>query len=188
MIYLKTEKMVKSFDSTSLYVSKLIPATVKATIVIVHGLAEHLGRYDELANTFAENNFAVYRFDLRGHGKSEGQRAYFSNFTVIIEDVKFIVEMARNEHPQVPLFVLGHSLGGFASACFGSKYPNKADGIILSGALTNDNKGLIRSVPQGLAATDYLPNELGHLICTDLSVVAAYQNDPLVLTCIPGLM
>lgn len=182
MIYVKTEKMVKSFDGTSLYASTLIPATVKATVVIVHGLAEHLGRYDELANTFAENNFAVYRFDLRGHGKSEGQRAYFSNFTVIIEDVKFIVEMARNEHPQVPLFILGHSLGGFASAGFGSKYPNKADGIILSGALTNDNKGLIRSVPQGLAVTDYLPNELGHLICTDSSVVAAYQNDPLVLT------
>jgi len=182
MSCLKKEEMCKSFDGTGIYVSKRIPTTVKAIIVVVHGLAEHLGRYDELADKLVEQNLAVYRFDHRGHGKSEGQRAYYSNFNEMIEDVNYIVEMAKSAHPLIPMFVLGHSMGGFTAACFGTKYPDKVDGIILSGALTRDNKGLLQGIPEGLSVTEYLPNGLGHLICTDATVVAAYMNDPLVLT------
>ena len=176
----KTE-ILTSFDGLSLYVSRNIPAKVQGIVVIVHGLAEHLGRYDELTNELVSQEFGVYRFDHRGHGKSAGERAYYEDFNTIIEDVNFIVELAKKEYENYPIFVLGHSMGGFAAACFGTKYPDKVNGIILSGALTRDNKGLIGTIPKGLVATTYLPNELGHLICTDQSVVAAYAADPLVL-------
>ena len=179
---MEKKEYYESFDGTKLYTSKLIPDSVKAVVVVVHGLAEHLGRYEELTNKFVEQSFAVYRFDHRGHGKSDGARAYYNDFNEIIEDVNGIVEMAKSEYPQKPLFILGHSMGGFASACFGTKYPHKAKGIILSGALTRDNKELTQAIPEGLPTAEYLPNNLGHLICTDQTVVTDYMNDPLVLT------
>ena len=178
---MKKEELLESFDGSSLYVSRDIPTSVQAIVVVVHGLAEHLGRYDELTKKLVEQNFGVYRFDHRGHGKSSGARAYYEDFNQIIDDVNFIVELAKGEYKHHSIFVLGHSMGGFAAASFGTKYPNKVNGIILSGAVTRDNKGLLTSVPAGLPTTNYLPNDLGDLICTDQEVVSAYMKDPLVL-------
>lgn len=172
----------KTFDGVPLYYSKVTPIQPKAVVVLVHGLAEHLGRYDELTSQLTKENFAVYRFDHRGHGKSEGDRGYYSDFNELIEDVHVMVEMAKKDLPALPVFLLGHSMGGFASACFGTKYPNKVKGIVLSGALTRDNKALLQEIPEGLPLKEYLPNGLGHLICTDQGVVEDYMNDPLVLT------
>lgn len=179
---MKQTEILTSFDGVNLYVARDIPEKVQAIVLVVHGLAEHLGRYDELANQLVEQEFAVYRFDHRGHGKSAGAKGYYEDFNTIIEDVNFIVELVKREYPNYPIFIIGHSMGGFASASFGTKYPRKVNGIILSGALTRDNKGLIGTIPQGLSTTTYLPNGLGHLICTDQSVVSAYAADPLVLT------
>lgn len=176
------EEMYQSFDGTSLYLSTLVPEGVRGVVVLVHGLAEHLGRYETLARYLADARFAVYRFDHRGHGRSTGSRAYYSDFIEIIEDVHAIVKLAAQEHPQLPLFVLGHSMGGFAAAGFGTKYSKTVEGIVLTGALTRDNKGLIYGAPQDLAPSTYLPNGLAHLICRDSSVIEAYRSDPLVLT------
>lgn len=177
----RKEFQEKSFDGTILRVVKAVPENSTGVVVVVHGLAEHLGRYEELAAVLNESQLAVYRFDHRGHGKSEGPRAYYRDFNEIIEDVNVVFELARKENPGLPVFVLGHSMGGFAAACFGTKYPDKAAGIILSGALTRDNRELLQGVAPELSVTQYLPNSLGNLICTDQAVVKAYMEDPLVL-------
>ena len=156
------ENMVLSFDGTKLFVNKEVDMDCRAVCVIVHGLCEHQGRYDYLAEKMHEMGFGTYRFDHRGHGRSEGERTYYDDFNQLLDDVNVVVDMAVSENSALPVFLLGHSMGGFAVALYGAKYPNKnLRGIITSGALTQDNAGLISGVPKGLEPHQKLPNELG---------------------------
>lgn len=174
------EFFVSSFDQTSLYAKKDIPLEPKAVVLIVHGLCEHQGRYDYLSVKLNESGYSVYRFDHRGHGQSEGKKVFYNDFNELIDDVNVLVELAKNENPSLPLFILGHSMGGFAVANFGIKYPGKVDGIIMSGALTRNNIGLASELPRNLPVDTYFPNELGGGVCSDPAVVEAYANDPYV--------
>lgn len=170
----------KTYDGTELYMRKDIIDSHKAVIVIVHGLCEHFGRYDYTTQKLNEQGYSVYRFDHRGHGRSQGKKVYYETYDVLIEDVNAVVELAKAEHPAVPLFVFGHSMGGFAATAFATKYAGKADGIILSGALTRNTRGLGAELPEGLPKDTYLPNDLGDGVCGDPAVVKAYKEDPLV--------
>ena len=174
------ELFVSSFDKTKLYVKKNIPADPKAVVVIVHGLCEHQGRYDYLTEKLTSGDYGVYRFDHRGHGRSEGKKVFYKDFNELIDDVNFIVELARKENPSLQLFLIGHSMGGFAVSMFGIKYPGKAKGIVMSGALTRNNIGLASDLPRDLPQDTYFPNELGGGVCSDPAVVKAYANDPFV--------
>lgn len=175
-----SESFFLSYDGTKLYLKKDIPEKPKGIIIIIHGLCEHSGRYDYIAQKFYNNNYGVYRFDHRGHGKSEGKRVYYGKFNEIVDDINHLVDLVKRKYDSIPLFLLGHSMGGFGVAAFGCKYPGKVRGIITTGALTRDNKGLIEGVPQNLPVSKYLPNELAEGICSDTRVVEAYQKDPLV--------
>ena len=88
--------------------------------------------------------------------------------------------MAIAENPARPVFLLGHSMGGFGAALYGAKYPEKKlAGIVTSGALTRDHGHLIGGVPKGLDAHMQLPNELGAGVCSVAEVVDWYGKDPL---------
>lgn len=174
------EKMITTFDGTQLYFKKETREGAKAAIVLVHGLCEHLGRYDYVTERFLQAGLNVYRFDHRGHGKSGGKRAYFSNYEEIAKDVRTVVEIARKENSDIPVFLLGHSMGGHAVALFGTKYPGMVDGIITSGAVTRYNHELAGPLPMPLPKEQYLPNELGEGVCSDPKVIEAYNSDPLV--------
>ncbi|HWQ30366.1 MAG TPA: lysophospholipase [Negativicutes bacterium] len=175
-----SEFFVSSFDKTELYAKKDIPSDPKAIVVIVHGLCEHQGRYDYLMKKLNDSGYGVYRFDHRGHGRSGGKKIFFSDFNEMLDDVNEIVELAHKENPQLPLFVLGHSMGGFAVANYGIKYPGKVKGFITSGALTRNNGGIASGLPKDLPADTYFPNELGAGVCSDPAVVEAYGADPYV--------
>lgn len=175
-----TEMTIQSFDGTKLFFKKDEPADPKAVVVIVHGLCEHLGRYDYLAKKLYGSGFSVYRFDHRGHGKSEGKRVFYSDFNEIVDDVNHVVELALKENPDIPVFLLGHSMGGYAVALFGTKYPGKVKGIVTSGALTRYNNRMAGELPIDQPADTYVPNALGDGVCSDPAVVEAYVNDPLV--------
>lgn len=174
------ETTLKSFDGTQLYFSKNLVENAKAAIVIVHGLAEHASRYDYLTEKLNGRGFNVYRFDHRGHARSEGQRTFYSDFHHLIDDVNAVVEVALEESGDTPLYIIGHSMGGFASSSFGTKYPGKVKGIVLSGALTRFNTKVAGELPMALPAGTYFPNELGSGVCSVPEVVSAYANDPLV--------
>jgi len=105
---------IQSFDGTRLFLKTNIPAKAKAIIVIVHGLCEHLGRYEYITQKLTDRYFGVYRFDHRGHGKSEGKPIFYNDFNEMIDDVSFVVELAKKENPTLPVFLIGHSMGGFA--------------------------------------------------------------------------
>lgn len=177
---MQSEKMVPTFDETLLYY-KMDPVNdPKANILIVHGLCEHLGRYDYVTERLNQHGYGVYRFDHRGHGKSEGKRVYFSNFGEIADDVGHMVGITLENEPDIPLYLLGHSMGGLAVALFGTKYPGRVDGFITSGALTRYNTPCAGELPLELPADTYLPNQLGSGVCSDPAVVEAYGEDPLV--------
>lgn len=166
-------------DNKNLFVQKNLVENPRATIIIVHGLAEHQGRYDYVVSKLNEWEYSVYRFDNQGHGKSEGQRTYINSYRNFSDDVHEIVSLAKEQNCGEKVFVLGHSMGGMISTVYGIDYPNEVDGIILSAGVTIDKSKLIES-NKDVDDDAVIPNGLGHLICTDKSVVDDYENDPLV--------
>lgn len=175
------EFMHAAKDGTLLRLRKDPAASPKAVIVIAHGLCEHLNRYDYTVEQFNRHGFSVYRYDQRGHGKSEGPRVFFSDFREMAEDCKSVIELAKADHPNSKIFVLGHSMGGETVALFATLYPGLADGFILSGALTRYNNPLMGTeFPIQAPPDHYVDNALGDGVCSDPAVVAAYLNDPLV--------
>ncbi len=173
------EKMISSFDGLKLYTKTETAADDKAAVVIVHGLCEHQGRYDYMAEKFRSAHIGVYRFDHRGHGRSEGERTYYDDYQQMLKDVNVIVDKAISENPDKPVFLLGHSMGGFAVALYGVAYPDKKlTGIVTSGALTYDNGHLITAVPRGHDPHETMPNQLGSGVCSVASVVDWYGKDP----------
>ncbi|MCH3971491.1 MAG: lysophospholipase [Oscillospiraceae bacterium] len=170
---------IKSFDDTKLFLNKETAPEDKCVCVIVHGLAEHQGRYDYLAQKFHQNGIGTYRFDLRGHGRSDGERAYYACYQDMLKDVDTVVEMALTENPKKPVFLLGHSMGGFAVALYGAAYPNKRlAGLITNGAVTRDNAHLLSGVPEGADPHQRIPNQMGDGVCSVRAVVDWYQKDP----------
>lgn len=180
----KVESTIKSFDGTEIYYCKDIVENPKAVVVIVHGLCEHLGRYNYFTEKLNGFGYSVYRFDNRGHGRSGGTRGYIENFQYFFDDADKIVDLAIEENKGIPVFMFGHSMGGFITAGYGMKYRSKLKGQILSGAA-------VLEVPSAAAIKKdnffekspmtIVPNSLSSLICRDKSVVKAYDDDPLVL-------
>lgn len=93
-------------------------AKARAVVVIVHGFKSHSGYYDWAADRLREAGLAVYAFDLRGHGRSEGERLFAEKVTDFTSDVHDVVTIARRENPGLPVFILGHSAGGVISCMY----------------------------------------------------------------------
>ncbi len=87
-------------------------AAVRAHVALVHGYADHSGRYRELMAHLARRGIAVHAFDYRGHGQSDGRRAHVERFSDYTDDLEVLLGNARQDSQGQPLFILGHSLGG----------------------------------------------------------------------------
>jgi len=112
------------------------PEAPRAIIQIAHGMAEHTGRYDDLAGFFARNGFSVYMNETAGHGPHAETLGYFADkdgMDYVIADMKSLEEIAREENPGAPVFLLGHSMGSFISRKYITIYGNDLAGCLLSG-------------------------------------------------------
>lgn len=180
---MQKEVEIKALDGLSLYGVMDIPQKPKGVVVIVHGLAEHLHRYDFLADYLKSNGFIVLRYDQRGHGQSEaknGLPVFLEDYNELADDVHCAVEYMKQDYPALPIFVIGHSMGGFSVVAFGTKYPGLVNGIVTSGAATRLNNPDIASIPDRTPPETILPNELGDGVCSDPDVIADYAKDPMV--------
>jgi len=109
-------------------------ARTRAVVVIVHGFTEHSGRYEHVAQALNERGVAVHAADLRGHGRSGGQRAWIESFAEYLDDAERYVASVRRQNPNTPLFLLGHSMGGTIIAILAIERRVNAQGLIFSAA------------------------------------------------------
>ncbi|BAZ38125.1 alpha/beta hydrolase fold protein [Calothrix sp. NIES-4101] len=84
----------------------------RGILAIVHGLGGHSGLYGNIVNQLILKDFAIYTVDLRGHGKSTGQRGYINSWDEYRDDVSNFLKFIASQNPEIPIFLLGHSLGG----------------------------------------------------------------------------
>ena len=156
---------------------------IRGTVVIVHGLGEHSDRYDHVAAGLTAESFAVSAVDHRGHGRSQGPRAVIETGAVVA-DVDQLVSRAADAHPDVPLFLLGHSLGGMIAIAYALAHGERLDGLILSGPLAAvDAPPVLTQIGRLLSAVAPQAPTLAldaRLVSRDSAVVAAYRADPLV--------
>lgn len=157
-----------------------------ATVAIVHGFGEHSGRYAGVAEALHARGYRVFAFDLRGHGRSEGPRAFVQSFDEFLGDVGAYLRWVDVQAPDSPRFLLAHSLGGCISTLFTLRHRPKLAGLILSGPALKLGEDFS---PAKIAAGRFLGRWLPRLpiekldsrsVSRDPEVVRAYQSDPLV--------
>jgi acylglycerol lipase len=162
---------------------------LKAVLVVVHGLAEHCGRYMNVVNRFVPLGYGIYAFDFPGHGKSHGKRVFVNRFEDYTRTLSTFLEKVRSLHSEAPLFLVGHSMGSLVSAVFLLDRQEGFAGAILSGP------GAVK-VPDSISSATILAGKLFSVVMPkigligldvdgvsrDPSVVRAYVEDPLVYT------
>lgn len=153
------------------------------TVIIVHGIAEHSGRYEDMMQFFYDNDISSFAFDLRGHGQSAGERGKLKDFKLILEDVHHIVHHVKKVYPKDQVFMLGHSLGGLITHMYAVTHQDVV-GIITSGAPTNFIKDVlpIRLIgPKLLGWYHVKTNFADEKLSRIPSVEKDYIHDPLNL-------
>ncbi|MBQ4616420.1 MAG: lysophospholipase [Mailhella sp.] len=143
--------VIRTNDGLNLFYRRDIPRRPKGIVVLLHSLAEHSGRYDEVALRLNKAGYGVYRFDCRGHGRSDGPRGDVQNFHDYVQDTDVVVDRARRENPESPVFLVGQSMGGFVAAAYAAEHPGKLAGEVTVGAA-------VRRMP----ALDFLDDERRH--------------------------
>jgi alpha-beta hydrolase superfamily lysophospholipase len=158
----------------------------KAGIVLVHGLAEHSGRYIDFADFLRDHGYAVDTFDLRGHGKSSGPAVYVNSFDDYMSDLDFFLDRVRVRLPGKPLFLFGFSMGAAITALFIIERKPQVRGVVLSAPVVRVSDSispLLQKLSGAIAST--FPRmrmvRLNHRhLSRDESVCTAYDRDPLV--------
>ena len=177
----------KARGTSRLYRQTWLPdGDVRALILLAHGLGEHSGRYTYLAKHCTDRGFAVFAVDHYGHGKSEGLAGHVERFSVYLDGIRALLGLVRDEHPEVPVFLLGHSMGGLIAAAFLRESQEGLRGCVLSGpAFTSEAapsavvlwiNRLLSFLTPTVPVTGLDPAGVSR----DPEVVRAYVSDPLV--------
>ena len=159
----------------------------KALILLVHGLGEHVGRYESWAARFNERGVTLHAFDLPGHGYSEGRRGVIPSPEKVYDTIDVISRSLATEFPGAPLFLYGHSLGGgIVLNYLVRRKPAVKGAIITSPWVTlsvtpGGAKALIAAIAKKLVPGITQPSGLmTEYLSRDPEVVKAYRSDPLV--------
>lgn len=157
---------------------------VRGIAILVHGFNSHSGYFGWAAEQFVGDGFAAYALDHQGRGKSEGERFFIDKFTNWVEDVNKLAGIARSENPGVPVFVLGHSVGGVIASSYAYEHQQDVAGLICESWAYD--VGLPNLVQLAFEGVGYLAPHLplyslkNEIFSRDPAVVEQMNNDPLI--------
>src|SRR5476649_2760096 len=162
-------------------------APAKATLVITHGLAEHMGRYVHVGKYFVQHGFAVYGADDRGHGDVPPESfGFFERFDLLGEDLHRVIEWTRRDNPNLPLFLLGHSMGGLVALYYTIRYQSTLSALMVSAPLLVTSSEIPAIQKWAVRALSRVFPKMGaqtldsKTISRDEAVVYKYDHDPRV--------
>ncbi len=125
------EETTKGTGGLNIFVRSWRPdGRIRGVVAICHGVKSHSGYYGWVAEQFVANGLAVYALDLRGRGKSDGERFYLEKFQDYLDDVNVLVNLAKSREPGLPMFLLGHSAGGVVSSVYTLEHQAELAGLI----------------------------------------------------------
>lgn len=179
---------LKAADGPSLAVEHHPVAGCRARVVIVHGYAEHKGRYRKLVSELTGAGYECCLFDLRGHGVSGGRRGHVARFADYREDLRLVARAAGSDRPPgVPLILLGHSLGGLISLDFVIHHPETFSALAVSSPFLAPAfsipplKKTLGKIVARILPTLAIPSGLkAAWLSHDPEIVRAYTEDPLI--------
>jgi len=159
----------------------------RAVVCLVHGLGEHSGRYAHVAGALTQAGYTLLGFDLRGHGRSAGQRGHAPSYKALLDDIDHLLEEATQRFPDRSRFLYGHSFGGSLVLYYTFQRRPQLAGAIVTAPLLRTafqppvwkislGKMLYSLWPTFSMTNEVDPKGLSH----DPEVVRAYVNDPLV--------
>jgi alpha-beta hydrolase superfamily lysophospholipase len=174
-------------EGPALHSYECIPAGSRAVVALLHGFAEHAGRYGHVVKSWAGRGIGTLAIDLRGHGKSEGARGVCLRFGEYLDDARELVELVRRRLPDAPRFLYGHSFGGLVATSLVLEKPAPWRGLLL----TSPNFRIAMKVPAikrlagqiaSVVAPGFgLPSGLvGADMTHDAAAARAYDSDPLI--------
>lgn len=177
----------QGYRNSNLYYQCWLPeGEPKSVLLIVHGLADHCGRFGNLVDHFVPRGYAVYGYDQNGHGRSPGRRGYIESFSNFVADLGLFLKFVHSNHPQQKIFIVAHSVGGTVATTFAASEPDGFDGLVLSGPTLKPGA----SVPPFLIAVAPVLSLLiprvglyridSAALNRDKPPVVAYNRDPLV--------
>ncbi len=181
------EGFFQGIGNQRIYHQRWLPdGETRAALLVVHGLAEHSGRYMNLVRHFVPRGYAVYALDHIGHGRSNGARIYVERFTDFIDTLSAFREMIHPLQNGKPLFLVGHSLGGLIGALYLTDRQDGLTGAVLSGPAVKVADNIPRvAIFMGKILAAIAPrlrwialDATG--VSRDPAVVSAYETDPLV--------
>ncbi len=156
-------------------------------ICVIHGLGEHIGRYEHFARYMMERGYAVLATDLRGHGRSEGRRGHISSYKALMDDISILLEEAGGRFPGTPLFLFGQSMGGNLVINHALRRESPISGVIASSPLLRTAfppprwKSIMGRHLRALLPLLPLGNEVrAEDLSRDPEVIRAYRKDPVV--------
>ncbi|XP_026863424.2 monoglyceride lipase [Electrophorus electricus] len=159
----------------------------KALVFLAHGAGEHCGAYRDVAGKLNQHSLFVFSHDHEGHGQSEGERMNIKNFQTYIRDCLQHIDLMRGRYPNLPIFILGHSMGGAISILTACERPQDFAGIVLISPMIQMNpesatpfKVFLAKVLNHMAPSFTIGSIDPKLISRDPKQVEAYESDELV--------
>lgn len=160
---------------------------IRAVILFIHGIGEHINRYNDWAGLFNKEGIVFTGVDLPGHGRSDGRRGHIKSFSLLHEMIDILVDSSRKTFPNVPIFIYGHSMGGGIVLDYLLRKNPKIKGAIVTGPylrLTFEPPkfkiilaAIMKNILPGLTQpTGLNASHISH----DETVVEKYKTDPLV--------
>lgn len=177
---------LKAADGTEINLRYWYQNDARASVVVVHGLKDHSGRYNELAKRLNALGYSVYAIDLRGHGISGGERQYIASFSDYLGDLDTAIKSAHEFDPDLPILLFGHSMGGAVATLYALDHQSELAGLMLSAPALKEGKdvspfliGVTRALSGWLPGLPVLHLEHASF-SRDPGVLADIAADPLI--------